>query len=159
MSVPSMPRQDGRRPTSRKRFAEKRLPQRIRAGRESVAGLRACRDYSYPGKLPILKETVHRNSKLSTARGPSAELCIACRGSADHRLGISAGLQSLPHEPYLLDIPCLDNENGVLFVQDNGQQRLIDLDFAVVFDEPQLSEFVHEEIHAGTRRSNHAWLW
>ncbi len=35
-----------------------------------------------------------------------------------------------------------------LLVQDNGQQRLIDLDSAVVLDKAQLSEFVHEKIHS-----------
>jgi hypothetical protein len=33
-------------------------------------------------------------------------------------------------------------------VQNDGQQRLIDLDSAVVFDETQFPEFVHEKIHA-----------
>jgi hypothetical protein len=35
-----------------------------------------------------------------------------------------------------------------LLVQDNGQQRLIDLDSTVVLDKAQLPEFVHEKIHS-----------
>jgi hypothetical protein len=40
-------------------------------------------------------------------------------------------------------------------VQDNGEQRLVDLDFAVVFDEAELPEFVHEEIDARTGGADH----
>src|SRR4029077_4641221 len=43
-----------------------------------------------------------------------------------------------------------------LLVQNNREQRLVDLDLAVVFDESQFSELVHDEIHAGTRGSHHA---
>jgi hypothetical protein len=44
---------------------------------------------------------------------------------------------------------------GVLLVEDKCQQGLVYLNpAAVVFDEAQLSEFVHEEIHAGTRRAD-----
>src|ERR1019366_5367327 len=42
-----------------------------------------------------------------------------------------------------------------LVVQDNTQQGLVDVDFAVVLDEAQLPEFVHEEIDPGPRRANH----
>ena len=34
-----------------------------------------------------------------------------------------------------------------LLVQDNGQQRLIDLDSTIVLDKAQLPEFVHEKIY------------
>ena len=43
-----------------------------------------------------------------------------------------------------------------LLVQHDGEQRLIDLDFAVVFDETQFPKLVHEKIDAGTRGSDHA---
>jgi hypothetical protein len=36
----------------------------------------------------------------------------------------------------------------ILFVQDHGQQRLVDFDPSVVFDKTQFPEFVHEKIHA-----------
>ena len=42
-----------------------------------------------------------------------------------------------------------------LLVKDNGQQGFVDLDFAFVFDETEFSEFVHEEIDAGTRGADH----
>ena len=35
-----------------------------------------------------------------------------------------------------------------LLVQDNGQQRLIDLDSTIVLDKAQLPEFVHEKIYS-----------
>jgi hypothetical protein len=34
-------------------------------------------------------------------------------------------------------------------VQDDGEQRAVDLGLAVVLDEAELSELVQEEIHAG----------
>lgn len=43
-----------------------------------------------------------------------------------------------------------------LVVQDNTQERFVDVDLAVVvLDEPQLPEFVHEKIHPGPRRADH----
>jgi hypothetical protein len=39
-------------------------------------------------------------------------------------------------------------EPAGLFVQNNRQQGLIDPDLAVVFDEAEFSEFIHEEVHA-----------
>jgi len=53
--------------------------------------------------------------------------------------GISAGIW-MRSEPW--------RRFADLLVQNDSQQRLIDLDFAVVFDEAQFSEFVHEKIHA-----------
>jgi hypothetical protein len=40
-------------------------------------------------------------------------------------------------------------------VHDDGQEGLIDLEAAVVFDEPELLELVHEEVHARARRADH----
>jgi hypothetical protein len=45
-------------------------------------------------------------------------------------------------------LPLAEGMRAALLVQNDGQQGLIDLDFPVVFDEAQLSEFVHEEIYA-----------
>jgi len=42
-----------------------------------------------------------------------------------------------------------------LVVQDNTQKRGVNVESAVVLDESQFSEFVHEEIHAGARCANH----
>jgi len=43
-----------------------------------------------------------------------------------------------------------------LVVEDNGEQRVVDVDFAaVVVDEAELAEFVHEEIYAGARGAYH----
>ena len=37
-------------------------------------------------------------------------------------------------------------ESSSLFVQDNTQEGIVDVDLAVVFDEAQFPEFVHEKI-------------
>src|SRR5438477_8069857 len=42
-----------------------------------------------------------------------------------------------------------------LFVQDQVQQRAMNLYLAVVIDESQLAEFVHEEAHARPRGADH----
>ena len=42
-----------------------------------------------------------------------------------------------------------------LLVQDDFQKRFIDCNFAVVLDESEFPEFVHEEIHPRPRGSNH----
>src|ERR1700680_3807950 len=42
-----------------------------------------------------------------------------------------------------------------LFVQDHIQQRGVDFYLAVVTDESQFPEFVHEEAHAGSCGSDH----
>jgi hypothetical protein len=42
-----------------------------------------------------------------------------------------------------------------LVVQDDRQKRLVDLDPAVVFDEAQLPELVHEHIDPRARRADH----
>jgi hypothetical protein len=39
----------------------------------------------------------------------------------------------------------------VLVVKDDGRERLIDLEAALVLDEAQLLELVHEEVHARAR--------
>ena len=49
----------------------------------------------------------------------------------------------------------LNEDIALLLVQDKCQQRLVNLDFAVVvFDEAQFSKFVHEEIHARARSAD-----
>ena len=40
-------------------------------------------------------------------------------------------------------------------MQDDTQEGIVDVDFSVVFDETQLSKFVHEEIDAGPRGADH----
>ena len=42
-----------------------------------------------------------------------------------------------------------------LLVQDNTEEGIVDLNLAIVLDEAQFSEFVHEEIDPGTCCSNH----
>ena len=42
-----------------------------------------------------------------------------------------------------------------LIVENHVQQGAVDFDAAVVVDKAQFSEFVHEETHAGSRRSDH----
>src|SRR5229473_3586795 len=46
-------------------------------------------------------------------------------------------------------------ENWCLFVQDNPQEGIVDVDLAVVLDKAQSPEFVHEKIDAGPRCANH----
>jgi hypothetical protein len=40
-------------------------------------------------------------------------------------------------------------------VQDDTEEGIVDLNLAVVLDEAQFPEFVHEEIDSGPRRANH----
>ena len=42
-----------------------------------------------------------------------------------------------------------------LLVQDNAEKGLFDFDFAVVFDEAELPELVHEHIHSSPGRTDH----
>jgi hypothetical protein len=44
---------------------------------------------------------------------------------------------------------------GGLIVEDNIQERTVDVKLAVILDETQLLEFVHEEVYSRTRRANH----
>jgi hypothetical protein len=41
-------------------------------------------------------------------------------------------------------------------VQDNAEERIVDVDLAVVSDIAQCFEFVHEEINSRSRRANHS---
>src|SRR3982074_3302236 len=45
--------------------------------------------------------------------------------------------------------------HGASVMQDHTQQRAVYAEGAVVFDEPESSEFVHEKIHARTRGADH----
>jgi hypothetical protein len=42
-----------------------------------------------------------------------------------------------------------------LFVQDDTEEGIVHLNLAVVLDEAQFPEFVHEEIDSGPRCANH----
>jgi hypothetical protein len=42
-----------------------------------------------------------------------------------------------------------------LLVQDNTQEGFVDLKSAIVMNEAQFPEFVHEQIHPGARCANH----
>src|SRR6266850_2825958 len=46
-------------------------------------------------------------------------------------------------------------ESRCLLVQDHSQEGIVDLDLAVVLDEAEFPEFVHEEIDSRPRRANH----
>ena len=47
------------------------------------------------------------------------------------------------------------HESWCLLVQDNTQEGIVDVNLAVVLDEAQFPEFVHEKIYPGPRRANH----
>ena len=54
----------------------------------------------------------------------------------------------------------LTRDNGVTcgdrsIVKDDTQERAVHLEPAVVFDQPELAELVHEEVHPGARRADH----
>jgi hypothetical protein len=51
--------------------------------------------------------------------------------------------------------PALRKLAGSLLVQDNTQEGIVDVDLAVVFDEAQLPEFVHEKIDPWACRADH----
>src|SRR5256885_1043448 len=42
-----------------------------------------------------------------------------------------------------------------LVVYDNCQERRIDLETTVIFDEPELLELIHEEVHTGSGGPDH----
>jgi hypothetical protein len=45
---------------------------------------------------------------------------------------------------------------GSLLVQDNTEERIVDFDSAVVFDETELPQFVHEHIYTGASCPDHS---
>ena len=51
--------------------------------------------------------------------------------------------------------PSDKRESWCLFVQDNAQEGIVDVDLAVVLDEAQFPEFVHEKIDPGPCCANH----
>src|SRR6202171_5692405 len=51
--------------------------------------------------------------------------------------------------------PFNKRENWCLFVQDNAQEGIVDVDLAVVLDKAQFPEFVHEKIDPRPRCANH----
>ena len=52
-------------------------------------------------------------------------------------------------------MPIARSEIASLFVQDNTQEGIVDLNLAIVLDEAQFPEFVHEKIDPGPRYANH----
>src|SRR5579863_260120 len=70
-----------------------------------------------------------------------------------------ANLPNFEHSPYE---PLLARKartavgaKANLVVEDNTQEGLVDLDLAIILDEAQLPEFVHEKIDPGPRCANH----
>lgn len=62
-----------------------------------------------------------------------------------HRLCAALEKRTLPQR----------HANEHLVVQDDTQERVVDVNFAVVLDEAQFSEFVHKEINAGAGCANY----
>src|SRR5439155_13171816 len=50
---------------------------------------------------------------------------------------------------------CTTEQGGSLIVQDDGEQRVVDLEPVRVVDESQPLEFLHEDIHAPSRGADH----
>ena len=81
-------------------------------------------------------------------------MCCSQVARAENRTEI----ESFPRQRRLRrkEVPgVFDKRKLVLIVQDYAQERSVDVEPAVVPDESQLSEFVHEEIHAGARCADH----
>ena len=74
-------------------------------------------------------------------------MCCSQVARAENRTQI----ESFPRQRRLRrkEVPVVfDKRKLVLIVQDNAQKLSVEVESAVVLDEAQLSEFVHEEIHA-----------
>src|ERR1700720_2001628 len=88
-----------------------------------------------------------RDCMLSKAKSegdlqPNAARFEACGGRGWNRMPANLSTKQevcSPNSP--------KRESCPLLVQDNTQQRSIDLKSAVVFDESELPEFVHEEVN------------
>ncbi len=102
------------------------------------------RDDAVQGRRPDeqISEARIPRAPQRTERRPSRSLLDAERPAA----GLNPRLQQrgLPSPRYIL----------ALVVQDNGQERAVHLDIAVVFDEPEVPELVHEEVDPRARRAH-----
>ena len=75
-------------------------------------------------------------------------LDLSCESQV-FQMRVPTGLRSV-------SMPVSDKrESWRLFVQDNAQEGIVDVDLAVVLDKAQFPEFVHEKIDPRPRCANH----
>ena len=91
-----------------------------------------------------------RDRRKDDRNGPGNEQqCLGILG--EHETSVATGNRVRCSE--LHGVRC--RANGRSVVEDDTQQRAVHLEPAVVFDQPELAELVHEEVHTGARGAHH----
>src|SRR5579864_5059404 len=93
-----------------------------------------------------------RSARAKAVRTKTTSTSICCRTSERrHRIRCSVDIQAADRfarsgRPAGPSASAQASQGSVLVVKDDGQERLIDLESAVVLDEAQLLELVHEDV-------------
>jgi len=161
-------------PSAKARLHESRRPREVPHPR-SVLGLRDIHRQS--ALLSVVEENLQRMKTLDDAwnaqnwevfrKRHSADTKVYWPGQPDltrgrdaHHAESEAFFQSIENHldnrrPVRAHPVVLDSHSGQSLVQDDAHQGTVDGDVAVVVDEPELLELVHEEVHARARRADH----